>query len=64
MFNDFEKKIRMAKMLEELNINYDVNRINDYIYKIKEYLSTNKTISDSKIINIVSSFNKVKKRTV
>lgn len=57
-------KHAIIKKFDELNINYDINRIDDYVYKIKEYLSTNKTISDSKIKEIVSSFNKVKKRTV
>lgn len=57
-----DEKIIYAKMLEELEIEFDVNRIDDYVTKIKEYLSENKTINDDKIKEIVSSFNKVKKR--
>lgn len=53
-------KHAIIKKLKELNINFDVNRIDDYVYMIKEYLSINKTIEDSKIIEIVNSFNKVK----
>ncbi len=47
--------------LDSLNIDYDINKLDKYVLEIKNYLSTNKTITDEKLIEIVNTINKIKK---
>ena len=52
-------KHAIINKLQSMNIDFDIDKIDEYVLRIKEYLELHKTITDDKLKEIVCS-NKIK----